>query len=300
MVEEGYAWPGSLVVASDSHSNMYGGIGCLGTPVVRTDAASIWATGRTWWQVPPVARVNFTGILPKGVTGKDVIVALCGLFDKDDVLNHAIEFTGSEETMRSLQIDDRLTIANMTTEWNALTGLFPMDNVLKGWLRAKATMAAMDRSEGHKTHERFSHPRLDRLFEQRIEADKGAQYAKYLHLDLSTLSPYVSGPNSVKVATPLVELEAQSIKINKAYLVSCTNSRASDLAAAAKVFKDAAEKNNGKIPKIADGVSFYVAAASLPEQKIAEEQGDWQAMIEAGAQPLPAGCGPCIGLDWIT
>ena len=56
------------------------------------------------------------------MTGKDVIVALCGLFDKDDVLNHAIEFTGSEETLKSLQVDDRLTIANMTTEWGALTG----------------------------------------------------------------------------------------------------------------------------------------------------------------------------------
>lgn len=122
MVEEGYAWPGTLVVASDSHSNMYGGVGCLGTPVVRTDAASIWATGKTWWQVPPVAKVNFTGVLPKGVTGKDVIVALCGLFNNDEVLNHAIEFTGSEETMRSLEIDDRLTIANMTTEFGALSG----------------------------------------------------------------------------------------------------------------------------------------------------------------------------------
>ena len=68
------------------------------------------------------SQVHFTGVLPKGVTGKDVMVALCGLFDKDDVLNHAIEFTGSDETLRSLQIDDRLTIANMTTEWGALTG----------------------------------------------------------------------------------------------------------------------------------------------------------------------------------
>jgi homoaconitate hydratase len=116
---------GVLVVASDSHSNMYGGIGCLGTPVVRTDAANIWATGRTWWQIPPVAKVTFTGVLPKGVTGTDVIVALCGLFDKDDVLNHAIEFTGSEETLKSLQVDDRLTISNMTTEWGALTAISP-------------------------------------------------------------------------------------------------------------------------------------------------------------------------------
>jgi homoaconitate hydratase len=56
MCEEGYAFPGTMVVASDSHSNMYGGLGCLGTPIVRTDAAAIWATGATWWQIPPVAR----------------------------------------------------------------------------------------------------------------------------------------------------------------------------------------------------------------------------------------------------
>ena len=86
MIEEGYAWPGSMTVASDSHSNMYGGVGCLGTPVVRTDGSSIWATGRTWWQVPPIANVTFTGVLPKGTTGKDVIVALCGLFNTDEGL----------------------------------------------------------------------------------------------------------------------------------------------------------------------------------------------------------------------
>ncbi|PGH06602.1 homoaconitase, mitochondrial [Blastomyces parvus] len=300
MVEEGYAWPGTLVVASDSHSNMYGGVGCLGTPVVRTDAASIWATGKTWWQIPPVAKVNFIGVLPKGVTGKDVIVALCGLFDKDDVLNHAIEFTGSEKTMRSLAVDDRLTIANMTTEWGALAGIFPVDNILKGWLRSKATAAAMwggsENGLPSSANTRFTHSLLDKMFERPLAADKGAQYAKELYLDLSTLAPYVSGPNSVKVATPLNELEGQDIKVNKAYLVSCTNSRASDLAAAAKVFREAAEKNDGKIPKLADGVKFYIAAASIPEQNVAEEAGDWQVLVEAGAQPLPAGCGPCIGL----
>ena len=297
MCEEGYAWPGTLAVASDSHTNMYGGIGCLGTAVVRTDAASIWATGRTWWQIPPIAKVTFIGTLPVGVTGKDVIVALCGLFSNDEVLNHAIEFTGSEETMRSLPIDDRLAIANMTTEWGALTGLFPIDSVLQGWLRYKVTEAAMFKSnELTKDTRRFTHSRLEGLFETKLEADKGAKYAKQLYLNLSTLAPYVSGPNSVKVARPLAELASEKIKINRAYLVSCTNSRASDLAAAAKVFKDAAEANDGKIPKIADGVNFYIAAASRPEQEAAEAAGDWQAMVEAGAQPLPAGCGPCIGL----
>lgn len=313
MVEEGYAWPGTLAVASDSHSNMYGGIGCLGTPVVRTDAASIWATGKTWWQIPPVAKVTFTGLLPAGVSGKDVIVALAGLFNNDEVLNHAIEFTGSDETLRSIPVDHRLTIANMTTEWGALTGLFPIDSVLHGWLRARATDAAMFGAQTeYKDHhqQQFVHERIDKLFsatgivgektghifQPALAADKGATYAKELFLDLSTLSPYVSGPNSVKIATPLHDLHAQDIKVNKAYLVSCTNSRASDLAAAAKVFKDAAAENNGQVPKIPSHVNFYIAAASIPEQRAAEETGDWQTLLEAGAQPLPSGCGPCIGL----
>ncbi|RDW94241.1 homoaconitase [Coleophoma crateriformis] len=293
MVEEGYAWPGTVTVASDSHSNMYGGVGCLGTAMVRTDAASIWATGKTWWQIPPIAKVTFTGVMPKGVTGKDVIVALCGLFNNDEVLNHAIEFTGSEQTMRSLPVDDRLAIANMTTEWGALSGLFPIDAMLQAWLRSKATTSALFDGPDH-AKSRFTHEKIDDLVENQLVADKGATYAKSLYLNLSTLSPYVSGPNSVKVATPLRDLEAQDIKVNKAYLVSCTNSRASDLAAAAKVFKDAAV--DGKIPQVAPGVEFYIAAASIPEQEAATDAGDWQALLEAGAKPLPAGCGPCIGL----
>lgn len=201
--------------------------------------------------------------------------------------------------MRSLPVDDRLTIANMTTEWGALSGLFPIDDVLKGWLKAKATTAAMGLAEGpFKTlaPRHFTHPALEELFANPLAADKGAKYNKELFLDLSSLSPYVAGPNSVKVATPLSELEAANIKVNKAYLVSCTNSRASDISAAARVFKEAAEKNGGQIPKIAEGVKFYIAAASIPEQIAAEGAGDWQILLDAGATTLPAGCGPCIGL----
>jgi homoaconitate hydratase len=83
---------------------------------------------------------------------------------------------------------------------------------------------------------RFSHTRIDNLIKSPLVADRGASYAKSLYLNFSTLSPYIADPNSVKVATPLQILEAQHININKAYLVSCTNSRASDFAAAAKVF----------------------------------------------------------------
>ena len=72
--------------------------------------AQIWATGRTWWQVPPVTRVTLKGRLPPGATGKDVIIALCGLFNKDEVLNDCIEFAG--DGVATLDVDNRLTIAS--------------------------------------------------------------------------------------------------------------------------------------------------------------------------------------------
>ncbi|KAJ3531462.1 hypothetical protein NM208_g8868 [Fusarium decemcellulare] len=179
----------------------------------------------------------------------------------------------------------------MSTEWGGLTGLFPIDRTLERWLREKATKAAK------LGNQRITHERIDELFANPLTADPGARYAKQLYLNLSSLSPYVSGPNSVKISTPLNELAPRKIKVNRAYIVSCTNGRASDFAAAAKVFKDAAAKtNSGAIPKIADGVQLYIGAASAPEQEAAEAAGDWQALLDAGAQEMPAGCSQCIGL----
>lgn len=278
MVEEGYAFPYNLTVASDSHSNTYGGVGCLGTPIVRTDAASIWATGQTWWQIPPVAQVELQGKLPAGVFGKDVIVALCGVFNNDEVLNHAIEFVG--DGLNHLSVDERLTIANMTTEWGALSGLFPVDNVLLDWYKKRIQRLPQP-------HPRVSFNSVKNIEDNRIEADSNALYAKKLTINLNTLSPYVSGPNSVKISTSLSDLSKQNIKVQKAYLVSCTNSRLSDIEAAAKVIKG---------HKVADGVEFYVGAASSNVQSDAEANGAWQTLLDAGAIPLPAGCGPCIGL----
>lgn len=278
MIEEGYAFPLNLTVASDSHSNTYGGVGSLGTPIVRTDAASIWATGQTWWQIPPVAKVELVGQLPKGVTGKDVIVALCGFFNNDEVLNHAIEFTGPG--VAALSVDYRLTIANMTTEWGALSGLFPVDDVVVDFYRQRLARLPQP-------HPRVNEATVKALKDQPVASDTDAVYAKHLVVDLSSLSPYVSGPNSVKVSTSLHDLANQNVPINKAYLVSCTNSRLSDIKAAADVIRG---------HKIAPGVEFYVAAASSDVQKDAEADGAWQDIIAAGAKPLPAGCGPCIGL----
>ncbi|KAG7763455.1 hypothetical protein KL931_004942 [Ogataea haglerorum] len=278
MIEEGYAFPSNLTVASDSHSNTYGGIGSLGTPIVRTDAASIWATGQTWWQIPPVAKVELKGSLPKGVTGKDVIVSLCGLFNNDEVLNHAIEFVGDE--IHKLPIDYRLTIANMTTEWGALSGLFPIDETLINFYTNRLLRLGPN-------HPRINHETVEQLRQNKLAADADAYYAKTLTIDLSTLSPYISGPNSVKVSNSLSDLSAKNMKVDKAYLVSCTNSRLSDIKAAADIVRG---------HKIAPGVKFYIAAASSEVQADAEAAGAWQTLLDAGCIPLPAGCGPCIGL----
>src|SRR5580765_3095583 len=148
MVEQGYVVPGAMVVASDSHSNLYGAVAALGTPVVRTDAASIWATGVTWWQVPPVAKVVLKGKLLPGVVGKDVIIALCGLFNKDEVLNHAVEFHG--EGVASMTMDQRMSVANMTTEWGALAGAFPFDEVLRDYLFNRADYFAKNIRPGRR------------------------------------------------------------------------------------------------------------------------------------------------------
>ncbi|CAG8544996.1 8156_t:CDS:2, partial [Acaulospora morrowiae] len=290
VIEEGYAFPYTMTVASDSHSNMYGGIGCLGTPIVRTDAAAIWATGKTWWQIPPVVKVEFKGQLPSGVTGKDVIITLCGMFNKDEVLNCAIEFTG-EESIRGISIEDRLAISNMTTEWGALVGLFPVDDVTIKWLRNRVEKLELTRFENKNlkaivnnkpfVHPRINHSRIDEIEKNPLRPSVDSYYAKHLTLDLSTVTPYVSGPNSVKVSTSLAELEKENIAIHKAYLVSCVNSRAIDLKAAAEVIK-------GR--KVADGVEFYIAAASSEVQNDAEKSGDWQTLVDAGAKVLPPGC----------
>jgi homoaconitate hydratase len=292
MCEEGYAWPGTMVVASDSHSNMYGGLECLGTPIVRTDAAAIWATERTWWQVPPVTRVELRGRLKSGVTGKDVIVTLCGFFNNDEVLNHAVEFAGSG--VAALAIDDRLTIANMTTEWGALVGIFPIDAVTIDWLKKRIAFieerglaGVPSDKDGNGQHPRLNKQRLEQLEQNNLQADDDAFYAKELTMDLGSVSPHVSGPNHVKVMTSVAEMGKRKVKIHKAYLVSCVNSRVDDLAAAAQVVRG---------QRVANGVEFYIAAASSEVQAESERRGDWQTLLDAGAIPLPPGCGPCIGL----
>jgi len=292
MVEQGYVVPGALVVASDSHSNLYGAIAALGTPVVRTDAASIWATRVTWWQLPKVAKVVLKGNLSAGVTGKDVIIALCGLFNKDEVLNHAVEFTG--DGVANLPMSARMTIANMTTEWGALAGVFPFDEVTVNYLRSRVgefTSPKRPGKRGPTSRSGYTNIEIDEWWKNRSDftADADANYAIELELDLATVVPHVSGPNEVKTMVSLPEMQRKHVPIQKAYLLSCVNARFEDL-------HDAAQVVRARGGHVAVGVEFYLAAASAEVQAKSEKNGDWQTLLDAGAIPLPSGCGACIGL----
>jgi homoaconitate hydratase len=279
MVERGYVVPGFFVVASDSHSNMYGALGAIGTPIVRTDAAAVWATGEFWWQIPRSVQVVLEGKLPTGATGKDVIITLCGLYNHDEALNAAIEFTGPG--VASLSMDSRLSISNMSTEWGSLVGWFPVDEVTINYLRAVRQRL---KAQGI---ERFTEKEIEHWAKNPPRPDPDAVYAARIILDLGQVTPHVLGPDTVGVMRSLAEMEKRRVAIQKAYLVSCVNSRLEDLEAAAKVLKG---------QKVAPGVKFYLGAASQWVQEEVEKRGIWQTLLDAGANPLPAGCGPCIGL----
>jgi homoaconitate hydratase len=294
MIEQGYVIPGSLVVGSDSHSNIYGGLAALGTPVVRTDAASVWATGETWWQVPPVARVTLRGRLRPGVVGKDVIIALCGMFKNDEILNHAVEFCGTgggdaDGGIAALSVDERLSIANMTTEWGALAGVFPFDATLLDWLLARADALSDGARIPHHRGGGYTRSDVEGWWASRrsFAADADAHYAIELELDLATVVPHVAGPNDVRTIAALPDIEPKRIAIQKAWLMSCVNGRSADLAEAAAVMR-------GR--KVAPGVEFYLAAASAEIEAKARASGVWASLVDAGAIELPPGCGTCIGL----
>jgi len=279
MIERGYVVPGSFVVASDSHSNMYGALGAVGTPIVRTDAAAVWSTGEFWWQIPRTIQVVLEGKLPEGTTGKDVIITLCGLYNHDEALNAAVEFSGPGVT--SLPMDARFSISNMSTEWGPIVGWFPVDEVTIRYLhRTRQRLLELG-------VERFTETDIERWSRNPPQPDPDAQYSARIRLDLSQVTPHVSGPDTVQTMQSLAEIEKKRIAIHKAYLVSCVNSRIDDLEAAAWVLC-------GK--KVSPGVRLYVGAASAWTQQEAEKRGVWQALLAAGAIPLPPSCGPCIGL----
>ena len=261
IVIESMAKPGDVIVGADSHTVTSGGIGAFATGMGSSDVAVVMGLGKTWFRVPESIKVEVTGAFQKGVSGKDLILHLVGMLGADGATYKSLEFSGN--TVTSMSISQRFTIANMAVECGAKVGLFPADNVARDYLIAQG------RPNDY----------------QPIFPDVDAEYEQTIKINAAGLEPTLSKPHTVD-NTALVR-ELTGTKVQQVYIGTCTNGRLEDLAVAASILK-------GK--KCHPGVRLIVAPASRRIMLEALGADYIQTLFEAGTVLLPPGCGPCLGL----
>lgn len=259
--ESGNVLPGDLILGADSHTCTYGALGAFSTGVGSTDLAIALATGKNWFKVPATVKINVTGKLPKGVFAKDIILQIIGKLKSDGATYKAVEFYGP--VIDNMGMDGRFTIANMLVEMGAKTGFLPVDDKTISWLK--------------------SHVWRKKRIES-ITADKRAGYESVHEFDISKLKPMVSMPHSVDNTTEVPALK--KVKINEAFLGTCTNGRIDDLKVAAKILNKR---------KVSPGVKLIIAPSSRSVYLEALKLGLVEVFIKAGAVIVAPGCGPCVG-----
>ncbi len=259
VLEEGIAYPGALILGADSHTSTAGAIGAAAFGVGSTDLAVTLMTGKNWFKVPQTIKVVVSGKLPKGVFSKDIILYIIHKISANGATYKAIEFEG--DVIDSLSVDGRATITNMTIECGAKCGFVAPDKKTISFLKKNGI-----------TKYKSVYP------------DKGCNYSEIIEIDASRLTPYVAKPHNVDNGAPIAQLK--NIKIDQAFLGTCTNGRLEDLEIAAKMLK-------GK--KVHEGVKLLIAPASRKIFMQALQKGFIRIFSEAGAIVLPVGCGPCVG-----
>ena len=257
--EKGLVAAGECIIGADSHTCTYGALGAFSTGVGSTDMAAGMATGEAWFKVPEAISFRLHGSLPPMVSGKDLILHIIGMIGVDGALYQSMEYTG--EGVKSLTMDDRLCIANMSIEAGAKNGIFPVDEV---------TIAYM---EG----------RVNRPYTI-FEADPDAEYVRTIDIDLSTIEPTVSFPHLPENTRTIGEVG--EVPIHQVVIGSCTNGRLSDMAVAAEIMK-------GK--KVHPNVRTIVIPATQQIYLDCIEKGYLKTFIEAGCVVSTPTCGPCLG-----
>ena len=257
--EEGLIAPGELIIGADSHTCTYGALGAFASGVGHTDAGAAMATGDTWFKVPSSIKVELTGLLPKWVTGKDVVLTLIGMIGVEGARYQALEFAGPG--VAALTMTDRFTIANMAVEAGAKNGIFPVDGATEAYIAG----------------------RVKRPYTP-VAADPDAEYASTVTINLTDLEPTVALPHLPENVKPAAAL--QDIAIDQAVIGSCTNGRLDDLAQAAAVF-------NGR--KVHPAVRAIIIPGSQQIYTEALIRGYIAAFIRAGAVVSTPTCGPCLG-----
>lgn len=259
LADKGLAYPGEIVVITDSHTTTHGAFGAFGTGVGATDLAIILATGKLWFRVPQIIKINFEGKLHKGVYAKDMILYAIGQLGADYAVYKAVEFGGS--TLKDLSISERMSMCNMSTEMGAKASYIQPDEITMAFLKEKVT----------RPYEIY-------------HTDEDFQYDAEVTFDISNLKPQLSAPSSVDNVYDVSQFIGRHI--DQAYLGSCTGGRAEDIGVAAQILK-------GK--KVASRTRFVIVPASKGVLLEAMEKGYVQILVEAGATFVTPGCAACLG-----
>ncbi len=300
--EKGITQPGMTLVCGDSHTSTHGAFGALAFGVGTSEVGIVLATGCLLQKKPKTMLVNFEGQLPRGVFAKDAILKLISDIGIGGATGHIIEYAGS--AVRSMRMDERMTMCNMSIECGARAGLVSPDETTFTYIKGRP----------------FA-PR-DEDWERAVEhwksfaSDNDAEYDRRLTIDVSSLEPMVTwGTNpgqasalsahipkledlsaedadNARRALEYIALEPgaklEGTKIQWAFIGSCTNGRLEDLEIAAKVLR-------GK--KVHPDVKFYIVPGSEQVQQQAEEMGLAEIFREAGADFRNPGCSMCLGMN---
>jgi len=257
--QKGHITCGDLVLGADSHTCTYGAINVFSTGVGSTDLAITLASGKNWFRVPETIKVIVKGKLPAGVYSKDLILHIIKDIGSNGATYKAVEFYG--EAISALSVDARFTMTNMAVEMGAKIGIMEADKKVLKWVGERSS----------------KEPRP-------VRADPDARYIAVKTYDVSRLSPKVAKPHAVDNVADIEELEG--VKIDQAYLGTCTNGRLEDLEIAAKILKGHA---------VHPDVKFIVAPASKEIFLAALKKGLVDMLIKAGCVIVGPGCGPCVG-----
>lgn len=260
--ERGHLKPGLFVVGGDSHSTTGGAFGCFMFGIGATEMVGVLVTGKIWIKVPETILINCTGTLAKGVSAKDMMLALCARLGMDGGEYQVVQFAGEAVTLMSMA--ERMTLTNMAAELGAQAGLIAADGTTAEYLReAAGDPGDIDLWQG----------------------DADAEYRTVHDFDVSILEPQVAFPYSPATARPVSD--AQGTEIQQAYIGACTGAKLVDLRMAAEVLK-------GR--RVAKNTRLLVAPASTRTTAAAAADGTLQILTEAGAILMPSGCGACAGL----
>ncbi len=256
-IDQGLAVPGSTVVSTDSHANILGAIGSFGQGMGDRDIAAAWANGTVWFKVPKSVKIILTGEMPDGVYAKDLVLALLRKFGANSLLGYSVELSGGP--VEKLSLSDRITISSMATEMGAIAILIPP---------SKDIIQFSERRSGKKVTP--------------VYADDDAGYEQVIEFDLAAIQPQISMPGKPHDVKNV--LEAKGVKIDSAFIGSCTNGRIEDMRVVANIIK-------GK--KTAPGVVLKVVPATDEVWNQCLDEGIIKIFKQAGVLVGNAGCAGC-------